>query len=473
MLFNSIIFLGFIFIVLSAYYAFKYQYRIQNTILLAASYVFYGYWDWRFLFLIALSTVIDFIVGKKIYQATNSAEKKRWVTLSIVANLGILGFFKYFNFFADSFVKVLEGVGFYPDVFTLQIVLPVGISFYTFQTMSYGIDIYRGELKPSTNFWEFALFVSFFPQLVAGPIERAVNLLPQIQRPRILKTDQINAGIFLIVWGYFKKVVVADNCAIVANQVFENYTEYQGLDLLIGVLAFTLQIYGDFSGYSDIARGLAKIMGFELMLNFRLPYFAVSPSDFWRRWHISLSTWLRDYLYIPLGGNRLGNFNTYRNLFLTMLLGGLWHGAAWNFVIWGAFHGLILIVYRLLQERNLPKTNAATATGYSRWNLYPRMLVMFVLTLFGWLIFRADSVHQISYFLDNLFVMNQSVRVIYKPMLIAFPLIIVQIVQHKTKDLLIVTKLPMLFLAGFYTFLIFLMFVYGVREYTEFIYFQF
>ncbi|NEO92828.1 MAG: MBOAT family protein, partial [Moorea sp. SIO3G5] len=300
MLFNSFIFVLFFIIVYTLYLFLNRNYKAQNILLLIASYVFYGWWDWRFLSLLALSTVVDFTVGKQLQDIKEDRKRKLLLCISLVFNLSLLGFFKYFNFFAESFSSLLQIVGLQVDWVTLTILLPVGISFYTFQTMSYTIDIYRGKLKPISNFLDFALFVSFFPQLVAGPIERATTLIPQIILPRNLNIEQINAGILLIVWGYFKKVVIADNMATIANPIFNNYTQYQGLDVLIGILAFTVQIYGDFSGYSDIARGISKLMGFELMVNFKLPYFALNPSDFWLRWHISLSTWLRDYLYIPL-----------------------------------------------------------------------------------------------------------------------------------------------------------------------------
>lgn len=304
MLFNSFTFLYFFIAVYVLYLLLKKKHLHQNFLLLVASYVFYGYWDWRFLSLILLSTLIDFFIGQTLYKQNDPRRRKILLSLSVIANLSFLGFFKYFNFFAESFESMVGLFGLTAGDLTLRIVLPIGISFYTFQTMSYTIDIYRGEMKPVKNLMNFALFVAFFPQLVAGPIERAKNMIPQIEKPRNVTPEFINAGIYLIVWGYFKKLVIADNVALIANKVFNNYTEYQGMDLIIGVLAFTIQIYCDFSAYSDIARGLAKLLGINLMLNFRLPYFALNPSDFWLRWHISLSSWLRDYLYIPLGGNR-------------------------------------------------------------------------------------------------------------------------------------------------------------------------
>ncbi len=306
MLFNSFIFVAFFCIVYSAYAVLKDRYRAQNCLLLTASYLFYGYWDARFLLLLIGSTLIDFWVGLKIEQSKSERSRRIFLIISLASNLSILGFFKYFNFFSETAGRAIALLGLQADPVFLNVILPVGISFYTFQTLSYSIDVYRQKMSAVRNGIDFALFVSFFPQLVAGPIERASTFLPQIQSPRTLRADQINAGLFLILWGYFKKLVVADSLGNVAATVFEEYTSYQGLDIVIGTLAFTLQIYGDFSGYSDIARGLAKLMGFELMINFKLPYFAANPSDFWARWHISLSTWFRDYVYIPLGGNRAG-----------------------------------------------------------------------------------------------------------------------------------------------------------------------
>ncbi len=499
MLFNSFVFLFFFLVVYSLYLAFRKRYKAQNVLLLIASYVFYGYWDWRFLSLIAISTVIDYFAGRAI-PGSSDKRKKRLVALSMVSNLTMLGFFKYFNFFADSVADLLSMFGMQPDFITLNIVLPVGISFYTFQTMSYTVDIYRGKLEPAESFLDFALFVSFFPQLVAGPIERASRLLPQISSPRKIDVDQINAGVFLIIWGYYKKVVIADNLAIIANQVFNNHTDYQGLDILAGILAFTFQIYGDFSGYSDIARGISKLMGIDLMVNFKLPYFALNPSDFWLRWHVSLSSWLRDYLYIPLGGNRHGEFNTYRNLFLTMLLGGLWHGAAWNFVIWGLYHGVILILYRVF-DRN-PEHMDPWGGEFSKVRVVLKMAFMFVLTIIGWVIFRSESAGQIWYMLTHVGVgfdgltgfaaisaawkmfwsaatgggVSHAMLVLenmYKVVYFSLPLIIVQVVQYGKRNLLAPLNMHPVLLTLFYAYLLTWIALLGVRGTTEFIYFQF
>lgn len=466
MIFTSLVFLIFFAVVYAAYLGTQRHLRLQNALLLCASYVFYGYWEWRFLLLIVGSTLVDYWVARRLNGTDDSRRRKRLVALSVVVNLTVLGFFKYFNFFISSTKTALELAGWTSDLSTLDIILPVGISFYTFQTMSYTIDVYRRRMKPANSLLEFAVFVAFFPQLVAGPIERAQTFLPQIQKPRTITAEGVNAGLFLILWGFFKKAVIADNVAVVANTIFDDVGGYEGLDLLAGVLAFTIQIYGDFSGYSDIARGLAKLMGFELMLNFKLPYFALSPAEFWQRWHISLSSWLRDYLYIPLGGNRGGTVLTYRNLCLTMLLGGLWHGAAWHFVLWGAFHGTILVVYRLVPSPGRPLPG---------WTVVPRWAVMFGLTMVGWVIFRAASLQDIGTLLGGLGLQSSSVTAgLYADLLFfSWPLIVMQVFQHKTRNLLCVTRLPQPVLWVLYGLMLLWLLVFGMSHNTEFIYFQF
>lgn len=408
MAFNSVVFAIFLPLVVGLYWLMRRHMRVQNTLLLIASYVFYGWWDWRFLSLLALSTVIDHWVATRIHAIPGSdpasqRRRRQWLLVSLISNLGILGFFKYFNFFAGTMQALLASVGIEADPFFLNVILPVGISFYTFQTLSYTVDVYRREMPPARSLADFALYVAFFPQLVAGPIERAVALLPQIEQPRRFDRLQFTDGLHLIFWGLFKKVYVADNLAVVVNNTFSDPTA-SGWQVLIGIYAFAFQIYGDFSGYSDVARGCSKIMGFELMENFRFPYVSKNPSEFWRRWHISLSTWLRDYLYIPLGGNRGSAWFTYRNLALTMLLGGLWHGATWLFVLWGAYQGLLLVVHRLYTEwRGVP----ATEGGLLSRGL--RVLVMFQFVCLGWLIFRGESLAQIGSMLARLFTWSGNV----------------------------------------------------------------
>lgn len=405
MMFNSLAFLIFFAIVYGVYLSVNHKW--QNRVLLIASYFFYGCWNWRFLSLIALSTVIDFTVGRKLDSSDNTVVRKRWIFVSIFCNLGILGFFKYYNFFSQSLVDLLQIFNLNINYSTLTIILPVGISFYTFQTMSYTIDVYRKELKTCDNFFDFALFVSFFPQLVAGPIERAKNLLPNVTTERVVTYNKIRRGVFLIAFGCFKKVVIADGVAPSVNQIFNSTGGVTGIDVILATYLFALQIYCDFSGYSDIARGVSKMMGFELMENFRVPYISKNPSEFWTRWHISLSSWLRDYLYIPLGGSRKGTFHTYRNLIITMILGGLWHGAAWNFVLWGTYQGVVLVIYRLFQKKDHLKRHPLI-------NLIS-ILFFFQVTCYGWLLFRANSFDQITQFTVFLFNVNTLHSIIRMP----------------------------------------------------------
>ena len=346
MLFNSVDFLLFFPAVFFLYWlVFKNNLALRNLFLIAVSYVFYGWWDWRFLSLIIISSAVDYISGQKIHNATSKKQKKSWLWLSIVVNLGFLGFFKYFNFFVDSFKEAFSFAGVPFEGTTLSIILPVGISFYTFQTLSYTLDIYYGKLKPTKSVASFFAFVSFFPQLVAGPIERARNLLPQFEKIHSPNYQLIRSGLLLMAWGFFKKIVIADRLAIFIDEVYGNVGEAQGLPAVLAVIFFAFQLYLDFSAYSDIAIGSSRTLGFKLSLNFNRPHLASSFGDFWKRWHISLSSWFRDYLYIPLGGNKNGNNKMIRNLMIVFLLSGLWHGASWNFVIWGALNGLFIIVF--------------------------------------------------------------------------------------------------------------------------------
>ena len=364
--------------------------RKQNVFLLAASYIFYGYWDWRFNFLLLTSTVVDFFIGQRLFKAKDKRNKKCLLLVSVTVNLGILGFFKYFNFFIDSMGVFLAGFGLDPHLPLLHVILPVGISFYTFQTMSYTFDIYRGRLTPINNFIDFALFVSFFPQLVAGPIERARNLLPQITKRRNISYFQIKSGLNLILLGYFKKVAIADTLAPIVDHAFSNPGVLSSGELLTGIYAFSFQIYGDFSGYTDIARGVARLLGFEIMENFNAPYLSRNITEFWRRWHISLSSWLRDYLYISLGGNRKGKHRTYLNLMITMFLGGLWHGAAWTFVAWGVVHGIYLAIHRfMLEDRKLDLSGPLNLTGWV-FDLL-RIVFTFHLVTLTWILFRGQD----------------------------------------------------------------------------------
>ena len=468
MLFNSFVFLAFLCLVYSVYLLLFRYHRAQNVLLLVASYVFYGYWDWRFLSLLGISTLVDYFAGLGLQSSQNDRNRKLLLGLSITANLSILAFFKYFNFFTESFAGLLSSFGFVVHEFPLKIILPVGISFYTFQTMSYAIDVYRRKISATSNLLDFALFVAFFPQLVAGPIERASSLLPQIASPRKLTWTHIDVGAYLILWGFFKKVVVADNMALVANRIFNHYPDYQGLDLFFGVLAFTVQIYADFSGYSDIARGISKLMGIDLMINFKLPYFSSDPRDFWSRWHISLSSWLRDYLYIPLGGNRKGKVRTYLNLMLTMVLGGLWHGAAWHFVLWGAYHGTLLSIHRMLPSKRPVVAASALSTFF-------KTLFMFFLVLIGWIFFRSETTDQMLYIFTHIgpTISQQTSGIAFDVLFYSLPLLIFEMVQHRSGDLLVLTGWGPLLRAPVYAFVLLWIMIFGVRESIEFVYFQF
>jgi alginate O-acetyltransferase complex protein AlgI len=379
MLFHATEFLIFLAAFLLLYVLVRDHLRLRNLLIVAASYLFYGWWDWRFLGLLVLSSVVDFQVGLGLSRATTTHQRRAWLALTLLFNLGLLGTFKYFGFFLDSFHALLDSIGVQHASWTWHIVLPVGISFYTFQSLGYTLDVYHRRIEPSRDWVSFLAFVSFFPQLVAGPIERASHLLPQFQQTRRIRLQDLEHGAWLILWGLFKKVVLADQLAPFAELAFDQEIRSAPI-LLLGTLAFAGQIYGDFSGYSDIARGTASLLGFELMRNFDRPYAATNLRDFWRRWHVSLSTWMRDYVYVPLGGNRGTEIRTSANLLMTFLLAGLWHGAAWNFVFWGAWHGFALIAQRqwsLHSERSLPQPLAwclTTATvGY------------------GWLLFRATT----------------------------------------------------------------------------------
>ncbi|MEO0457546.1 MAG: MBOAT family O-acyltransferase [Cyanobacteria bacterium P01_A01_bin.114] len=383
MVFTEFRFLFFFAVIFGVYWSLPHN-RWRKVFLLLASYTFYGFWDWRFLSLLVGTTLIDYWVSQKIAQTTLPKAKRSWLLVSLLTNLGVLGFFKYFNFFADSAVGFFNWVGLSVNSVTLHVVLPVGISFFVFQTLSYTIDVYRGNLAPERNLLNLALFIAFFPQLVAGPIVRAVDFLPQLTSARIFGQVNVRASLLLFIIGFFKKACVSDNLASLVDTYFAAPESFNVTSAWIGVLAYAVQIYCDFSGYSDMAIAVAGLLGYELCLNFDAPYFASSITAFWRRWHISLSTWLKDYLYIPLGGNRGGH--TYRNLMLTMLLGGLWHGAAWTFVIWGGMHGGALIAHREWTKRFQPHAPWLTQT-MGLWGT----ALTFYWVCFTWIFFRADS----------------------------------------------------------------------------------
>jgi alginate O-acetyltransferase complex protein AlgI len=528
MLFNSFHFAYFFAILFPIYWALNRWRSAQNVLLLAAAYYFYGCWNYRFLWLLILSTVMDFACGLWVDKFQDPRKRKACVAASMALNLGMLGYFKYYNFFAGSLQILLARSGIHLSLAQLNVILPIGISFYTFQSMSYVIDVYRRDIKPTRNLIEFAAFVSFFPHLVAGPIMRPTTLLPQIERRRRFDLQQFYSGAYLVFWGLTKKVVVADNLALFVNDLFNRWQTIDGGLALLAVYAFAFQIYCDFSGYTDAARGIAKMLGFELALNFNLPYFATSPKEFWSRWHISLSTWLRDYLYITLGGNRQASGNwiwkavfamiaglsgwmvfgplrhaavlhptkslcigafvlsilgvvlpmrgkiaLYRNLMLTMVIGGLWHGASWTFVAWGAYQGLLLVGHRIL-EPVLARVRPTETVDRACWKAL-RIFVTFHLVCFGWLLFRAASMEQAFGMLSAIttkFAVPASATLL--PIMVCIiPLVIYQLVQFVTKDLDVIFRTPWYVRSVFYTVLFYAFVIGGELGGKQFIYFQF
>jgi D-alanyl-lipoteichoic acid acyltransferase DltB (MBOAT superfamily) len=395
MLFNSVSFAIFLPVVFLLYwFATKKNLRLQNILLLVSSYFFYACWDWRFLFLLVFSTFLDYYTGLKIHEASGTGKKRFWLWLSVGINLGFLGAFKYYNFFADSFANGMSLLGVQTNPVMLDFILPVGISFYTFHGLSYVIDLYKDRIKPERDFINYSVFVSFFPLLVAGPIERATHLLPQIVKPREFDYSRAVDGLRQILWGLFKKIVIADNCAEYANLIFNNSADQSGSTLLLGALFFTFQIYGDFSGYSDIALGTARLFGIELLRNFAFPYFSRDIAEFWRRWHISLSSWFRDYVYIPLGGSKGGIWMKVRNTFIIFILSGFWHGANWTYLAWGALNAFYFLPL-LLAKKN--RTNLETVAAGKRFPSVKELFMMlttFTLTVFAWIFFRAENIGQ-------------------------------------------------------------------------------
>ncbi len=524
MLFNSYIFAIFFALFLPLYVLLRHRLQAQNLLILIASYIFYGWWDERFLILIMISTVTDFVTAlglvnqkpslrqglgltaflllgatllslrtwdqtawtliplfifvaggwflhRYLMTLEDHTRRKAFIFVTIITNLGLLGFFKYFNFFIDSFQQSAALLGWQVDAVTLNIVLPVGISFYTFQTMSYTIDVYRGQFQPTRNFIEFSAFLVFFPQLVAGPIERASHLLPQFQRLRVLQWDAIRTGTWLCIWGLYKKIVIADNLAPLANRIFTDPSAASSGELIAAILAFTFQIYCDFSGYSDMARGLSRMLGFDIMVNFNLPYIARTPTEFWRRWHISLSTWLRDYLYISLGGNRYSALLTYRNLMITMLLGGLWHGAAWNYVLWGAYQGFILVLYRLFHIDTWIAQRQSSLVVQRLQDL-ALIAIMFILICLGWLLFRAPSLQVIGTFIAGM----NSLEYVPQLTTVAFyiwPLLTYQALQLWRGNLEPLTQVPWFLRFNVQLFVVYSLLLLASKGGQQFIYFNF
>lgn len=393
MLFNSIGFAIFFPIVFFVYwFVLRKSLKLQNLFLLAASYFFYACWDWRFMFLLAFSTAVGYISGIKIQESESQSLKKTWLWLSVLANVGILGFFKYYNFFIEEFTDLLRLFGFTPHVLTLSIILPIGISFYTFHGLSYVFDIYYGRTHPRKNWVNYSLFVSYFPLLVAGPIERATHLLPQLEKERNFSYKQSVEGLRQILWGLFKKVVIADGSAKFVDVVFDGYAEMSSSSLVLAVIFFSFQIYGDFSGYTDIALGTSRLLGIELLQNFNFPYFARNMSEFWRRWHISLTSWFKDYIYIPMGGSRKGKLVTLRNTYVIFIVSGLWHGANWTFLSWGLLHAMFLTPRILLNKKNPYKEIVAKGKLLPTAKDVFNILITFALATFARIFFRSDSV---------------------------------------------------------------------------------
>lgn len=485
MLFNSFDFLFFLPIVFVLYWhAFQCGLLWQNLFIVAASYVFYGWWDWRFLLLIVFTSLCSYGSGLLIVHSAQRGEMrsaKCWTVLNIVVNLLVLGTFKYFNFFAESLQSLFGSLGVMLDAPTLKVILPVGISFYTFQALSYTIDVYRRQLPATRDVAAFFAYISFFPQLVAGPIERATNLLPQFQKPRTFDYAKAVDGLRQMLWGFFKKLVVADNCAVAVNTIWESYSDQSGLALWIAAFLFTFQIYCDFSGYSDIAIGCARLFGINLRRNFNVPYFSRNIQEFWRRWHISLMTWFRDYVYFPLGGSRVGKWKTVRNILIVFFLSGLWHGADWTFVLWGLYHGLLLSVLLLMGHKNKYKDNVAEGHWLPSLKEVGQIVVTFMFVLIGWIIFRAENVSQLAAIVAKLFsaegffnLYGSGLRVdIF--VFIAFMLVVEWLQRDKEHALQLQNVSLFRFRmvrVGIYYFLIALMWV-AYSSSQEFIYFQF
>jgi alginate O-acetyltransferase complex protein AlgI len=413
MLFNSLNFFCFLPIVFVLYWSVRTNLRVQNIFLLFASYVFYGWWDVRFLTLIIASTAVDFILGKMMDTASSSVKRKLLIAISMIFNLGLLGVFKYYNFFIENFVVLSDRMGLSTNLVLLKIILPVGISFYTFQTMSYTIDIYRKKLKHTSDFIAFAAFVGYFPQLVAGPIERAAHLLPQLGEIRVFNSTNAANGLRQALWGFFKKVVIADAVAPLVDLAFSNPESYSSLALILGAVLFSIQIYCDFSGYSDIAIGISKLFGIELKQNFRTPYFSRDIGEFWRRWHISLSTWFRDYIYIPLGGSKGSTALKIRNTFAIFLVSGFWHGANWTFIFWGLINALLFIPL-MLSKGNRKHLDHATLKDTHK------IIWTFTLTTLAWIFFRADSLSEAMDYLQQIIRADGGLSLTVKPSLLLF-----------------------------------------------------
>lgn len=481
MFFNSIDFAFFLPIVFGIYWILnKYKLQYQNLFIVFASYVFYGWWDYRFLVLIAFSTIVDYFVGITLSKEKSKKKRKYVLQISLFVNLGLLGVFKYYNFFVDNFVSAFSFFGSELKANTLDIILPVGISFYTFQTLSYSIDVYRRRLEPTKDFIAFASFVSFFPQLVAGPIERASNLLPQFYKKRNFDYYKAVDGCRQILWGLFKKMVIADNCAVFVNQIFDNYTSYSGSTLLVGTVLFAFQIYGDFSGYSDIAIGTSRLFGFNLKQNFAFPYFSRDIAEFWRRWHISLSTWFRDYLYIPLGGSRHPKkARIIINVFIVFLISGFWHGANWTFVTWGFLHALYFVPLLLLKKNRKHVSSVVAASKiFPSLKEFFKITVTFLIVVLAWVLFRAKNIDEAFGYYEGIFSTDIFTLPSVRPSYVFILLFIFIIIEWSGRNYKYALekfwfKKANYLRRGLYFLIILVIFLYMKNEETPFIYFQF
>ncbi|WP_299764769.1 MBOAT family O-acyltransferase [uncultured Dokdonia sp.] len=480
MLFNSIDFVLFLPIVFLIYWGVVYKsIKLQNIFIIVASYFFYGWWDWRFLFLIATSTLVDFFIGIALEKQDLQKKRKALLWVSILTNIGILGFFKYYNFFLDNFVNAFSLFGKEFSATSLQIIVPVGISFYTFQTISYSVDVYKKKISPTTDFFAFAAFVCFFPQLVAGPIERAKHLLPQFKRKRNFVYDEGVDGLKQILWGFFKKMVIADNCARYADLAFSNTTDYTSSSLVLGVLFFSFQIYADFSGYSDIAIGVARLFGFNLKQNFATPYFSRSIIEFWRRWHISLSTWFRDYVYIPLGGRRSSTIGFIRSILIVFVISGFWHGASWTFIIWGGYHAVMyLITYFFASKGQVKKS----VTIIDKVVCIFKIITTFSVVSIGWIFFRAKNLNSAFEYITHLFSKSlfsvPNFADIRSLSVVLFFITLLLMIEWKGREApyaikYILYKKHKIMRWSFYALLLFFIGMYTNTDEIPFIYFQF
>ena len=478
MLFNSIDFTIFLPIVFSLYWLINDKsLKLQNILIVASSYIFYGWWDWRFLSLIFCSTAIDYLIGTKLKNENLDSKRKILLWTSIIVNIGFLGFFKYYNFFLESFTSAFSFFGAEITSNSLNIILPVGISFYTFQTLSYTIDVYKRKIEPTNDFISFAAFVSFFPQLVAGPIERASHLLPQFYKRRSFDHHKAVDGIRQILWGLFKKVVIADNAAEIANIIFNNSDNFNGSTLILGSVMFSFQIYGDFSGYSDIAIGTSRLFGFDLKQNFATPYFSRSIAEFWRRWHISLSSWFRDYLYIPLGGGRGGNLMRIRNTFIIFVVSGFWHGANWTFIIWGVINACYILPSIVLRKNRNNLDIVAAERLLPSYKEFSSILITFFLTVLAWVFFRSDNINHALQIMSHIFSMSLFDPLEVKPLFIIALILFFTIIEWFGRFgeyglQKIFVKQPVYMRWSFYFILIFCIILFSGKA-QEFIYFQF